>query len=236
MTQPVPIMMFPDFKAWTDKYNLVQDAPGRISGNGALFHADFIACCESYKTTPPVWAQSSILTLEDKDNPGLLFRVPGDRHAYGHEGPDNPTGALNAGRILGNGYPSRFLKYMRATGNLFNQREPGVWRIKSDFSRFQHIIAHAQWCAGESPGLFRKLWWCIGTLINAFQGPSKISDKCLQLHLNQAARGKWWLSDICISIWEARQKKTWMGWGHMRGVYYKRGDHPMTKYMYDRWK
>ena len=89
MTDPTP--MFLDFHKWTDRYQLVQDAPGRTSGNGALYHADFIACCESYHDIPPQWAYNSILTLEDPDNPGLLFRVPGERHAYGHEGPDNST-------------------------------------------------------------------------------------------------------------------------------------------------
>ena len=242
----VPIKMFSDFKAWTDGFNLVQDLPGRTSGNGAVTHCDFIATCESYQSGVPQWAIDAYNSLEDSENPGLIFRVPGQRHAYGHEGPDNPIAMLNGGRILKNGFPERFLKYMRENGEVYNQRAPGKWRIKSDFSRFGAITCHAQWCSvKEQPGTFSKLWWCIGTLVSAFKGQKNRSNHCLQFHLNQAARKRWWLSDVCIAIWEARMRsvyKVWPGWGGMRefyfrgSVYYNGVDHPMNKYMFNRWK
>ena len=232
----IPIKMFSHFKEWTGPTGLIQDAPGRHGGNGCVHTSDFIACCRAYAVAPPKWAADLLNSLEDKENPGLLFRLPGDRHAFGHEGPDNVVARLNAGRILNDGYPARFLKYMRQTGWVFNNREPGKWRIKSDFSRFGHLGCHAQWCAGERPGLVAKIWWCVATLITAFKSKDQNSDKCIQLHMNDAARGKWVWSDLVINIFQWRMKKQYgAGWGQLRAAYFQHARHPISIYMLNRW-
>jgi hypothetical protein len=158
-------------KIHTDPYGYYWSGPGTVDGNTVLFTAEQLEFSSVLPTSKRSHYMANMMSVQVK--PGLLRRHP---YINDHEGPDDYIGLITASKQ----FALDFLDYGRHHGFVYNHINE-KYRIKSDFTRFPHVIAHAQWRIGETPSSVSRIWWAASVYQSGLTKNN--SNRCLGMHL-----------------------------------------------------
>lgn len=117
-------------------------------------------------------------------------------------------------------YPiAKMLGLTKYTYNTINGN-PNEFNFDAWLGRQQQIVCHAQFIAGETPPLWRKLWWCAAVIMSAREDISHQDGKVLSWYLIKAAKGKSLLCDYVGRYWIKKFKEqTDLGLGRVLNDY-----------------
>lgn len=186
--------------------------------------------------------------LEDADNarfeavikscevvPGLLSRHP-SLHQNVHQEHDDITAAITMSHICGGDFARRFLAHGRngLFQNFipynFNNVEPGKFTWVTWIGRYQQVICHAQFAAGETPPWWRKVWWMVAMIKTAIW-PDQ-DGVVLTWMMREVAKGRDPSCDRVIEFWEQKIPEAFpAGIGQVLQAYGWK-DHPNTRWLW----
>lgn len=92
--------------------------------------------------------------------------------------------------------------------------------------RFPALIAHFQFAAGETPWLWRRLWWFFSV---AFSGSRTNQDPwILNWQMLETEGGKSLLGRAAFRIYRWRLNRNWVGLAHVFSEYLRDPNHPIV--------
>lgn len=218
-----------DFKNYTDQYGLVQPNPNGGSGNGLLYTAEaIVALFDKGALSQQNIDDFKKAYASCEKEPGLMMRSPigGPMNSDG-EAPDDYVGCGAASFFLNDGLAERILKYGRGSPSKYgdtglwarilylvlskcglskipynyNNVDPGVWTEWSWLGRQQNLICHLQFAAGETPPIWRRLWWCAAVFQATRAMKSEHDSWILSWLLIRTMNGRSWICKQVANYW-----------------------------------
>lgn len=188
-----------------------------VSGNGLLYTAEYLIWMIYAKEYQPVIDRAYWFSVagECLVEPGLLKRSP--THPD-QQGPDDYIGAAAASYFIDQGLLAKtILEYGRThparwkglpVHYVYNNVKPGEFSSSAWLGRQPALIAHLQFCAGETPALWRQLAWAAAILMAK---PESQDDWVLSSLLVMVAGDRTWVTRQASRRWKENFKQAWPG-------------------------
>lgn len=222
------------YKTFTDYKGLVQPTPAAVSHNGVLYTAQYVVALMRHNSLTEHERARLIQVFRSCElEPGLLMRHPVE-HREVQQGPDDYVGAITASYLLGSHQAHRILEYGRHHGFIYDNINSGIINHYGSayIGRQQQIVTHLQFATGETPSLFRKVWWCIAVLSSALAKRDNQDAKILAWLLIVVANRKSTLCDLVSRFWIWKFKRDWPGGiGDVLANYFQNPHHPSARYL-----
>lgn len=211
--------------------------PGQrnASGNGILYTAEYFLLLDlrGELLHPKDPADFMAVLLSCQNEPGLFNRSPVHPD---QEAPDDYLGLVLASEVLRLPYAMDIWAYGDRNHFVYNNVRPGKFTWTAWFGRMPQVVAHFQWCAGFTPALWRRLWWCGAVATAGFRGKGGEDAWILSWLLTRIIEREHVgdsLERMAIKIWRWRLKRAYPG--GMKGVFsrYFGPEHPIAKYWVD---
>lgn len=226
-----------DFAQVRDRFGMISPYPtGAVSGNGIRYTTEYIYVLKRYNhdRTEIRRALTAVMTCEIA--PGLFARTPDN---LSQQGPDDyvALGHLSAmvapriaREILAHGRKWTNFKWFVFPFYYDNSKQGSSW--SGLFTLQQQLVAHLQWAAGETPPLWRRVWWALSVLASSF---SRTQDsKMLSWHLCKVAQNKGWIEKYVTRFFRKQFKKHYpRGAGQVMAEYLGQRQHPLAVYLQD---
>lgn len=234
-----------DYNEFRNVYGMIEDNDeGKLGHNPLRFNTTYVyAARKWFKLSPDQIFRQQMDYRNHFIVPGLLMRSPA--HLDLQEGPDDYVAAGFYADMIDRVYAKEILKYGRSQKwlglipkYLYNNVNPGVFTGSAWIGRQQQVIAHLQWAAGETPPMWRRLWWASVILLSAYVAERDDQDgKVLSWMLIKVAyhKGGWlerFVSDRWVKIFRLQYPG---GIGQVLKDYFNRGGkvpHPHEKYLW----
>lgn len=115
-------------------------------------------------------------------------------------------------------------------GWTFNNISPDKFHVSSWYGRFQQLIAHAQFAAGETVPLWRQLLWAASLISKAYS--DREDAKVLGWHMVQVAKGKTYICDKAIEFFNEKIKEEYpQGIGQIIAEEFSNPEHPSAVWL-----
>ena len=226
-----------DFTKVRDKYGLTSPYPtGAVSGNGIRYTTEYIYVLKKYNQDKEEIRRAFTAVMSCEREPGMFGRTPG---YSSQQGPDDYVALGHLSAMLAPKLARDILAYGRAWKNRKFYVLPYYYDNATAGSKWsglfilqQQLIAHLQWAAGETPPLWRRVWWCGSVLVSSF---SKGHDtKMLSWHLCKVAQNKGWMEKLVTKFFRKKLKDHYpQGAGGVMADYLRQKNHPLAVYLRD---
>lgn len=219
-----------EISVYRDQFRFIHPGAGTVSGNGTRFLSEYL-----FTKLIHGWLKERDIDLSWKayasieETSGLLIRHP-KQHRDQQESVDDYLSRISAAKLIGCGFEKRFLAYGRDPKNewgipyCYNNLIENKFTLDSFLGRFQGLIAHAQWAAGEVVPLWRKVIWSIsmGPLtIRKTQDGHLLNAHMEYVYNHPENKDKHWICDLGVKLWQANLKFQYRhGLGHVLYEYF----------------
>jgi len=216
-----------EYRKYFDKNGLVSHS-GKPSGNGLLYTAQYAYVLKMKGWDTPLAIESLKTVYRSCEiSMGHFARTPDQ--GFGPQAPDDYFGVALFSKLFDPTLSLRVLVAGRVNRWMLNERDPGVWRLKSWLGRMPHLVLMFESASGEKGSLLNIIWAHITLLRVAFFSKRKSQDSWIKA---------WMLKEVCdlpisSEIFEMRLRKVYphgigevlaaYGWSH----------HPNSKYLWD---